>query len=74
MLKAAMACLVGRVALWQISPRRASAQDEWDAIEYFPPIAPGSAAAVLAALRLGNEWVRHRPLGVGEVSGHASVD
>jgi hypothetical protein len=46
---------------------RVGPQDEQDAVQYFPPIAPASAAAVLAALRLGNE-IKHCTLKVSEIS------
>jgi len=51
-LKAAMARLIGRIAVRQVLPRGASAKDPEDAVQHIPRIAPRSPASIAADSRL----------------------
>jgi hypothetical protein len=57
-----MAGLVGREALGQVLPARATAQNPEDAVEDFARIPPGSAAPIGPAWRHWNQRFDDRPL------------
>jgi hypothetical protein len=65
LLKAAMAGLVGRIAVRQIVPGSAGAQNPEDSIQHGARIAPGSPT--LAMRRHVENRLENRPLGVAEV-------
>jgi hypothetical protein len=66
LLKAAVAGLVRRVALRQIRPRGAGAQDPQHAVEHGARIGPRPATTIRSTARPKRRF-EHRPLGVGEV-------
>jgi hypothetical protein len=68
LLKPAMAGLVGRIALGQVGPGGAGAQDVQDSVEGLAPSLPGAATPVGAALGFRNQGVQQRPLGIGQIS------
>ena len=64
-LKAAMAGLIGRIAIRQVFPRRAGAKDPEDAVQHVARIAPRSTASVAPDARLRQERCENGPLRVG---------
>ncbi len=66
-LEAAVAGLVGRVALGQVAPGGAGAQDPQDAVEHIPGVPPGPSFAVRPARRIGDQGLQDLPLLVGKV-------
>jgi hypothetical protein len=52
-LKAAMARLIGRIAVRQVFPRRAGSEDPQDAVQDVARIAPRSAAPIATHAWLG---------------------
>jgi hypothetical protein len=66
-LKAPMARLIRRIAVGQVFPRRARAQDPEDPIEHVAGIAPRAAAPIATQTGLRQEWRENRPLRVGQV-------
>ena len=71
LLEAAMTGLIGRVALRQILPRGAGAEDPQDAVQHIARIAPRPAPTVGPTRRSGNQGLNERPLGIGQV--HAAL-
>lgn len=66
LLKAAMAGLVGRVAVGQIVPRSAGAQNPEDAVQHGSRLAPGPTATI--GTSLGSEQgPDYLPLRLGQV-------
>ena len=66
-LKAAMACLIGRIAIRQVFPGCAGTEDPEDAVQHIPRIAPRSPASIAADSRLREERRQNGPLRVSEV-------
>jgi hypothetical protein len=66
-LKAAMTCLIRRVPVGQIFPRRAGTQDPQDAIQHIARIAPRPPAAIASNARRREQWFEDGPLRVSEV-------
>ena len=66
-LEAAVAGLVGRVALGQVAPGGAGTQDPQDGVEDVPWVPPGPAFAVRPARRIGDQGFQDLPLLVGKV-------
>jgi hypothetical protein len=66
-LKAAMTCLIRRIALWQVLPGRARAEDPEDAVQHIARIAPRSPTTIATDPRLRQERRETGPLRVGEV-------
>jgi hypothetical protein len=69
LLKPAMAGLIRRITLGQISPGSARTQNVQNPIEHGSPVLPGTASAIFPAFRLRNQWVEQSPLLVSQVSG-----
>ena len=59
--------LIRRIAVGEILPRRAGAEDPQDPVEHVPRIAPRSPALVAAQAWFRQEWREDRPLRVGQV-------
>jgi hypothetical protein len=56
-LVAAMTGLVGWIALWQVCPLRAGAQDPQNAVEHLTAAAPRPSTPICSAWHLANEWL-----------------
>ena len=65
LLKAAMAGLVGRIAVGQVVPGSAGAQNPKNAVQHRPRVPPRPPA--LAPGRSAQKRLENNPLGVGEV-------
>ena len=65
-LEPPMAGLIGRVAPWEIGPRRARAQDPQHGVEHGARIGPRPAPPIGAATGTKTRF-EHGPLGVSEV-------
>jgi len=66
MLKAAMTGLIRRIATRQIVPGGTGAQDPEHPVEHSSRVAPRSPTPIGPSPRT-EQWIEHRPLGVGEV-------
>jgi hypothetical protein len=66
MLKAAMTGLIRRIATRQIVPSSARAQDPEHSVEHGARVAPRSPTPI-GPSPWSEQWIEHRPLGVGEV-------
>lgn len=71
MLKAAMACLVGGIAVGKIGPGSACPQDPQGSVEHSAVLFPGAPTTVLTARRHGQEGLKDFPLLVSQVTGVA---
>jgi hypothetical protein len=66
-LEPAMTGLIRRIAIREVFPRRAGAEDPEDPIEDVSRIAPRPAALIATETGLRQEWREYRPLRVSEV-------
>jgi hypothetical protein len=66
-LEATVAGLVGRVAFWEILPRRAGTQYPQDGVENIAWVSPGSAPAIFSLRGIWDKWFQYLPLLVCEV-------
>ena len=68
LLKAAVAGLIRRIVVRQVSPRCSRSQNPQDAVEHRTVLPPRALSAVCAAHRLGQETPNEVPLVVREVT------
>lgn len=68
-LKTAVTGLVRRIPLRQVAPWGARTQHPQDAVKHTTARFPRAAAAIFAARWLRNQWVKNRPLRIGQVTG-----
>ncbi len=73
LLEAAVAGLVGRVALGQIAPGCSGAHDPKYAVEDVAGVSPGPTPAIRSTRRLGDQRFQHLPLLVGKIQVCSSV-
>lgn len=66
-LEASMTGLIRRIAIREIFPRRAGAQNPEDPIQDVARIAIRPSPSIAALPGLRQEWCEHGPLGVGQV-------
>ena len=69
LLKPAVAGLIRRIAVRQVSPRCSRSQNPQDAVEHRTLLPPRAPSTVCAAHRLGHEAPNEVPLLVREVTG-----
>src|SRR3712207_5181554 len=73
LLEAAVAGLVGRVALGQIAPGCSGAHDPKYAVEDVAGVSPGPTPVIRSTRRLGDQRFQHLPLLVGKIQVCSSV-
>jgi hypothetical protein len=66
-LEPAMTGLIRGIAIREVLPRRAGAEDPEDPIEHVPRVAPRPPAPIATETGLRQEWRENRPLRVSEV-------